>query len=549
MVSVHLRPRVARPGWPSKPMAAMDADPPPPAPFAEILVCQAGSCRDAGSEAVILEIEELARSVGQCNVEASGCLGACGQAPNVLVVKGRQEQLCTKVDAVEKSAAAVEQATGRRPSLGDPAVVERLSDARQMRIRSRAREEGKWNGALAGMAEQVARAKGSQRLQLLFEQSQLLASAGLWEEALDGLTQVESRIPRNLPIMLERAGLLGKLGRKEDLDALEQVVSGLPLDDASAIQIMARLAKCRADPAAGLDASRRPIENYATWRLESVTQVSKHSAIFRFASGDRARATPNPRGRGRTVWHKTWHTTLLAQVGPNGEGPLPWVERDYTPISTAKDWEQGRAELLVKVYGAGLATSWLLGQPLGSQVRLSKPARTLHVPSLVEDLSRDEIRRPASVLLLLAGSGIVVAPQVLHHASAATCFGPHPVLTQPVGLIYSCREDDVCMAAELAAWCGSGRLRRCLLLLTEPQRGAPAPFPGAECADLEGLAAQPRARRLRARLSRELLEAEWRAMEGPCRVVVSGPASFNAAAGEMLGQIGVPAEARTVLSA
>ena len=34
------------------------------------------------------------------------------------------------------------------------------------------------------------------------------------------------------------------------------------------------------------------------------------------------------------MWHKTWHTTLLAEVGSNGEGPLPWVERDYTPIST-----------------------------------------------------------------------------------------------------------------------------------------------------------------------------------------------------------------------
>ena len=37
----------------------------------------------------------------------------------------------------------------------------------------------------------------------------------------------------------------------------------------------------------------------------------------------------------------TWHTTLLAEVGRNEEGPLPWVERDYTPVSGAKEWEQG----------------------------------------------------------------------------------------------------------------------------------------------------------------------------------------------------------------
>ena len=36
----------------------------------------------------------------------------------------------------------------------------------------------------------------------------------------------------------------------------------------------------------------------------------------------------------------SWHTTLLAEVGQNGEGPLPWVERDYTPISTWSEWER-----------------------------------------------------------------------------------------------------------------------------------------------------------------------------------------------------------------
>ena len=46
--------------------------------------------------------------------------------------------------------------------------------------------------------------------------------------------------------------------------------------------------------------------------------------------------------------------TLLAEVGPNAEGPLPWVEREYTPVSSAKQWELGKCELLVKVYPGGL---------------------------------------------------------------------------------------------------------------------------------------------------------------------------------------------------
>jgi glutamate synthase (NADPH/NADH) large chain len=32
---------------------------------------------------------------------------------------------------------------------------------------------------------------------------------------------------------------------------------------------------------------------------------------------------------------------MLAEIGPNSEGPLPWIERDYTPISSAKEWETG----------------------------------------------------------------------------------------------------------------------------------------------------------------------------------------------------------------
>lgn len=38
--------------------------------------------------------------------------------------------------------------------------------------------------------------------------------------------------------------------------------------------------------------------------------------VYRFRSDDEARGSPVRAGRGgRTVWSKTWHTTLLAQVG------------------------------------------------------------------------------------------------------------------------------------------------------------------------------------------------------------------------------------------
>ena len=98
------------------------------------------------------------------------------------------------------------------------------------------------------------------------------------------------------------------------------------------------------------------IEMYSKWTLMHVSPVSKHSALYSFESSDLRRGSPHPRGSGRLPVPNTWHTTMLAEIGDNKEGPLPWIERDYTPISTAKDWEQGKLNLLIKVYPDGLAT-------------------------------------------------------------------------------------------------------------------------------------------------------------------------------------------------
>ena len=126
------------------------------------------------------------------------------------------------------------------------------------------------------------------------------------------------------------------------------------------------------------------MRGYARWSLRAVTPVSKHSAVYHFTSDDGERGTPIRKGRGgRTVWSKTWHTTLLAEVGEaaNNEGPLPWVERDYTPVSSAKEWEQGRCEMLIKVYADGAATSWLHSAS-PQRVWLSRPERTRRTPEI-----------------------------------------------------------------------------------------------------------------------------------------------------------------------
>eukprot|EP00418_Pyrodinium_bahamense_P072109 CAMPEP_0179099894 /NCGR_PEP_ID=MMETSP0796-20121207/46105_1 /TAXON_ID=73915 /ORGANISM="Pyrodinium bahamense, Strain pbaha01" /LENGTH=533 /DNA_ID=CAMNT_0020797699 /DNA_START=58 /DNA_END=1659 /DNA_ORIENTATION=+ len=521
------------------------------APPVEILVCQAGACRSAGSEAVLLEIEELAKGLGRCNVQPSGCLGACDQAPNAIIIRQRRELLCTHIRDAERSAAVVQQATGKAPNLDDPVVLQRLDNARKMRIRKQAREENKWNAALAGLADQVLSASGNQRLELQLEHSELLTCAGSWERALDILTEVESVMPGNIEVLMERAKVLGKLGLVEEIDTIQQQVARRLTDTDNCrleIQVTSFLAKCKASKTV-TDASQRPIENYARWHLEGITKVSKHSAIYHFTSKDKARGTPNPRGRGRTVWHKTWHTTLLAHVGANDEGPLPWIERDYTPISSAKEWEQGRCDILIKIYSTGRATSWLHKQQIGSDILLSQPKKTLDVPSLVPDL-REAAFKPASVLLVLAGTGIVAAPQVLQHLDPVVALGvPTQVLKVPISLIYSCRKDDALMTTELLGWCRANKLQRCSLALTEPQAGVVLPFPDVNDAGLDELASLANVSVEVARVSPELLERDLQTLPSPCRIVVSGPVPFNSAVKDALTQIGVGSEAVTILSA
>lgn len=197
---------------------------------------------------------------------------------------------------------------------------------------------------------------------------------------------------------------------------------------------------------------------------------------------------------------------------------------------------------------------------------------------------------------------------MLRHADPASCFRPPgrsrrpaaPPLKSPVRLIYACRRDDVLMAPEIAKWCSAGvgraRLQRCVLAVSPPAEGQPEPpFTAAEAAaggepaaGLAELAALDKVRLVEGRVTQELLRAELAPLQVPrrrgsagegegregggggggstgvphvcplshvsqalgrCRVVVSGPASFNGALKAMLTSSGVPPDCITVLEA
>jgi len=340
-----------------------------------------------------------------------------------------------------------------------------------------------------------------------------------------------------------------------EIDAVEEELAlQLKHDSAALTRVASALRSCKQQNPSDMVDGQPRIQNYCLWQLQGVTQVSKHSAIFHLVCRDKKRGTPHPRGRGTVAEPKTWHTTLLAHVGKNNEGPLPWIERDYTPISSAKDWESGKCDVLIKIYADGAATAWLAQQSIGCGVWLSQPVKTLGIPGLVPD---GPSFRPASVLLVLAGTGIVAAPQVLHHRDPIQKLGfgtpSWDQLRVPIDLVFSCRKDDILMVSDMIAWCRDQNkgLRRCIVLLTEPQNLTAVPFPDTKQADdlINDLVALPNARVLPSRLSQELLADALSTMLMPCRIVVSGPAAFNATAKDMLDQCNVSRDAITILSA
>lgn len=410
----------------------------------------------------------------------------------------------TRIRSLEQSAKVVEDATGIPPILnpeGGDGAWERLAELRDSRAMEHARSLFLWNAALRGLPERAVK-----------------------NPSLRG----------DLKSLLESAGFPGGEGLGQGV----------------------------------MPAS---IEGYSRWSIDGFSLLSKHTALFRLSSDDPKRGTPHPRGRSKLVNPITWHTTLLAEVGPNAEGPLPWVERDYTPISGAKDWEAGRCELLVKIYKQGAGTPWLLQRALGQNsgtsttptpsVWLSKPMKTLSVPGLVADGSAFS---PASILLILAGTGAVALPQILHHRDPIKMLGistpRRNQLRIPIDLVLSCREDDIPLLPQVTEWCREGAsdipsngVRRCTLLLTPPADAAPvfpdAPDSGEAKEADRTLKDLGNVRVLRSRMDLAILKEAFDKMPQPCRIVVSGPGGFNSVARETLMQLVKDEKEITVLAA
>ncbi len=544
----------------------------------EILVCQARSCRRAGAAGVLLEIEELTKGLCNVVVSESDCVGNCSMAPNALLLRssgaGVQQQeeegeLVAKVTSLSASADVVERATGVRPSLDDPTLRERLGNARQARLAEAARAEARWNTALRALAGMEAGLRGQDGqplhgklaalCQVLMDQAACLESAQQPTAALAKVEEVLHRTTGNVNAHFTRSRLLYAAGRRhEGRDVLRRLTAVPPVSRfAVSVAREARrvLAEHERAESGGNGAGAapkgggEPPDGFATWTLERVEPVSRWTAVYHLRSDDPRRGAVHARGRGRTSWRKLWHTTLLAAVGANGEGPLPYIERDYTAISTAQEWAAGRCKLLVKIYPNGKATQWIarhLHGP-GSAVQLSVPATTLRVPSLVPEKA-GRFSAPAGVLVLSGGTGIAPLVQILQ------TFGS---LSTPLVCFHSCRADDVVLLAELDGLCsargGSAaattRVTVCITPASTEQDGATFVVPPAADPLVEQSHAWRSLQFHRGRTSEASLTAALRELPAPCRGVITGPEAFNAHFSSLLTKLGLPRENQTVLEA
>ena len=208
----------------------------------EIYVCQSGTCRRKGSDATLVEIEELGHLVGGCTVEKTGCLGYCSQGPAVAIIpkinKRSKQQPRTKyhvkVNTIQKSAAVIKDATGRDPPTSmdhlPPPTRARFSEIRATKKREYFLSTYQWNKALSDITESSSIHQQAPNLNHSSTIIDILKKAGY--------------SPNYLPHLLKQSS------------------SSLFLEMPSSI------------------------DSYASWNLHSVEVVSRHSAIFHFTTKD-----------------------------------------------------------------------------------------------------------------------------------------------------------------------------------------------------------------------------------------------------------------------
>ena len=305
-----------------------------------ISICIGGACSQDGAHMALREIEDLVDAVGGgCKHETDWCFGLCGSGPNVLVVKDGQDRFFTGVHTLEETSAAVKLATGRQPVL-DAALESRLRRMRRVHALEQDLSRAEMLGHCASCTSDEA--------------------------------QRDRQIGNALAIVDEVLSVAGNAHPLLQAQHLKRQLSALRLDPTGE---------------GTLDCTWHRV---ACWKLDAVEPRSEWSSVFRFSSSDAARSRSSTAAKRGGAGHgagavgpgsRTWHVTLRVELGGrcgddgdggNGDGdgeeggeagadgdgvgdaPLPEVVlRDYTPLSSEEELENGVLRLLIKVYEGG----------------------------------------------------------------------------------------------------------------------------------------------------------------------------------------------------
>ena len=541
----HQKKKMSLAEFSSTQSSSLVAPPPPPAPpplppppaAGSIYVCVGSACQQDGAEQTLVELEELAAATGgRCTVHADWCFGLCGSGPNATISAGSgdcdEEEVHTNIASMEQSVALVFKASGQQPAI-DPVRRAAMEAARRA----------------AKLEQQLMHA------QLLCDLSEF--QPGSTEKALALVDRV-----------IEHSG------------------------DAHPLLLALRLRSRILSPPSGMDAASERAEKWgkaASWRLDAIKPQSRRSAVFQLSSQDGARGSVDccPGGRVASTWHVAIHV-LAEQAGGSGAaerqigsagGAL--LTREYTPISTAEQWERGEVALLVKIYPDGKVTRWMHEQlTVGARVWLSPPCATLRLPELTpaatprggasarvlcalsDSVGTSSVTAapPApptfgSVLLVAGGTGIAPLWQV-----ARSCAGDDALAELPLSIVYSCRADDVLLLAEVRELVRCRAATRVVITLTSPSDGEPAYPDGAPAAvgsledmhaqhdlDLDGTITLATGRVTPALLAASLPPRAEDVQR--LRAIVSGPSSFLADVASMLHALCVRADAIVTLKA
>jgi NAD(P)H-flavin reductase/nitrite reductase/ring-hydroxylating ferredoxin subunit len=208
------------------------------------------------------------------------------------------------------------------------------------------------------------------------------------------------------------------------------------------------------------------------WAISRVQRCSEDSAIYHFG-----RLSPaGPQAAGHDYDRpSSWHVAMRLRYTKRPGGKQKKVVREYTPLSSLREWAAGTMRILIKIYATGKLTRRLAQMEVGGLLEFSAPEATLRLqPSIsLPDAASAPVAQlgintgtgvvplelPWSVGMVAGGTGIAPIWQLLVAMSLhPDAFGGPGISAR---LVYSNRRrEDILLRSELAGLVQEGLMQK-----------------------------------------------------------------------------------------